>query len=138
MRSVLIIGVFISCAYFTRAQSSSTMPLNPVFRDTIADFVFDSLNNDLGEVEPVNINNRRTKRFIYLGEEPVSIVDQQSGDPHFICDYPIEPLKKGIVYSITICFWFQNGQGRFNKTMALRLSNGRLLFFTYKGVYKQG
>ena len=137
MRSMLLIGVLVGCAYFTHAQSSSSMPLNLVFRDTIADFVFDSLDNDLGDVAPVNTNNRRTKRFMYLGAEPVFIVGQQSGDPHFICDYPKEPLKKGVVYSITVCFWFQNGKGRFNKTMSLKLSNGQLLFFKYKGQFKQ-
>jgi hypothetical protein len=120
----------------THAQIDNKFQGVQQFKDTIYNFVFDSLNNDLGIVEPVNKNNRLAKKFIYIGDTPVFIVGQKSGDPHFICEYPKEPMVKGKIYSFTVCFWFEGGVGVFDKLMSLELSDGRSIFFKFKGHYK--
>jgi hypothetical protein len=136
MEKIVFVLMFIFAAFFCNAQSEGKKPESYQFKDTIYSFVFDSLNSDLGEVEPANINNRMVKHFIYLGEKPTFITGQKSGDPHFICEYPKEPIVRGKVYSFTVCFWFQNGKGSFNKLMMLELDDGKFITFKFKGVYR--
>ncbi|MFM7709351.1 MAG: hypothetical protein ACKO5C_00405 [Ferruginibacter sp.] len=136
VRFTLISCFLVGFISFADAQTDPSSFTKFTFRDTIHNLVFDSLRNDMGEVEPVNVNNQMVKHFIYLGDEPVFITSQKSGDPHFICDYPQEPIVRGKVYSFTVCFWFQNGRGHFNKQMMLELNNGKQIFFTFKGRYR--
>jgi hypothetical protein len=136
LKKCILICNLLSFTAAAHAQIDNIYQGAPQLKDTIYNFVFDSINTDLGEVEPVNINNRLTKKFIYIGDTPVVITCQKSGDPHFICDFPHEPIVKGKIYSFTVCFWFQGGSGVFNKLMSLELSDGRSLFFKFKGHYK--
>ena len=137
MKQLMLIIVNIFFLLSGIAQSVEKKQASFQFKDTVYNFVFDSVNNDLGLVEPVNINNRMIKHFIYTGDTPVIISGTKTSDPHFICDYPKEPIVKGKVYAFTVCFYFENGKGVFNKVMSLELSDGRSIYFRFKGRYKE-
>lgn len=127
---LLIVLFFYLQPLFSQTIKSNTN--NVIFKDTIENFVFDSIVNHFDEL----IEPRLIKHFKYLGKEPVFIVGQRSGDPHFICDYPQEPLLTNKIYSFTVCFYLPTGPAFFNKTMWLELSNGKNLYFTFKGKYR--
>jgi len=137
MKQLMLVIVNIFFLLSGIAQSLEKKQASFQFKDTVYNFVFDSVNNDLGLVEPVNINNRMIKHFIYTGDTPVIISNTKTSDPHFICDYPKEPIIKGKVYDFTVCFYFENGKGVFNKMMSLELSDGRSIYFRFKGRYKE-
>lgn len=102
-----------------------------VFSDTVLSIVSDSLRHDLGEI-PMN-NNKLTKYFKYIGKVPSTITRTWTGDPHFICDYPHEPLIPGKIYSLTICFWNEGRTGFFETVMGFDLSNGEHISFQFRG-----
>lgn len=105
-----------------------------IFKDTIEGFVFDSINNRLGDrIE--SQNTKMIKHFKYLGKDTLFINKQSSGDPHFICEFPNGPIFPHKTYSFAICFWHQHQKGYLNKTMSLEFSNGKQVFFNFKGRY---
>lgn len=107
-------------------------------RDTIYQFVFDSLNHDLGIIDPkIKGTSHVKKYFMYFGNEPMLISRAWTGDPHFICDYPKEPLEKGKLYSFTICFYHQGRGGILKKRMGFTLMNGNRITMNFKGNYKK-
>lgn len=63
--------------------------------------------------------------------DPFFIVRAFTGDPHFICNYPREPLQTDSVYTFTICM--ARRVGPLNKTMGFNFSNGKRVFFRLKG-----
>ncbi len=101
------------------------------FRDTVGVIVMDSLNSNIGLLKDVGRSFKVKKQFKYIGEEVAVITRTWTGDPHYICEYPKEPLKKNQVYSITICF--VGRVGRFIKTMGFDLSNGERVNLNFKG-----
>ena len=105
-----------------------------VFKDTVGPFAFDSITNNLGNrIESENI--KMVKHFKYIGKDTIFIKKQISGDPHFICDFPKEPIIPQRVYSFSICFWHKNQRGYLNKTMCLDFSNEKSVCFYFKGRY---
>ena len=106
-----------------------------VFKDTLYNLAFDSLKHDLGEIIPRNENNRLTKHFIYVGNEPMSIIGTWTSDPHFICDWPKGPLIPYKVYAYTVCFWHEGRQGSMHKEMGFYLSNGEKITLIFTGKY---
>jgi hypothetical protein len=128
-------------AFLTNGQvikhSSASIDLSSsVFRDTVSCIAFDSISHNLGYIAPVNENNRVVKYFKYLGKEPVVITRAWSPDPHFICDYPREPLLFNHVYSFTTCFWYQGQRGSLSKSVGLDFSDGTKVTFKFNGVYR--
>ena len=124
--------------YFALAQGSLTTDtaVQIIFRDTIHDFVFDSLTHDLGEVHGTT-NARLVKHFKYIGTDSIYIRRAFSGDPHFICKYPgREILIPHNIYPFTICFWHKGRVGRMHKVMGFNLSDENIIYFRFKGHYK--
>ncbi len=106
-------------------------PENIVFRDTVDGFAFDSLTHNLGIVP--NINVKLIKYFKYVGQDTVYIRRAWTGDPHYICRYPNEPLVYGKIYTFEVCFSFQSRQGPMWKQMGFELSNDKRINFLFKG-----
>lgn len=105
-----------------------------VFRDTVFNIAFDSLENDLGEIEPQN--GLLVKYMKYVGKENIFITRAWTTDPHYICGHPTGPLVPGKVYAIRICFWHQGKEGsKMNKSMGFDLSDGNQVVINFKGSY---
>jgi len=112
-------------------QKTTTFePNSIVFKDTTFSIVTDSLSHDLGDIPA--INNKLVKWFKYIGKEPVIIVKAWTNDPHFICEYPNEPLINGNIYSFTVCFSNHGRVGRLDKLMGFYLSSGERISFRFK------
>ncbi|MDD3685763.1 MAG: WG repeat-containing protein [Bacteroidales bacterium] len=107
-------------------------PQSISFKDTCYSFVTDSLTHNLGFVPQTT--GKLYKYFKYVGDEDVIITRAWTGDPHFICDYPQEKLKKNEIYHFTVCFTFIKRPGRFKKMMGFELSNGERISFTFSGI----
>ena len=107
------------------------------FRDTIFDCVTDSLVSTLHiKILKGNTNFSSAKKpFKYIGNDKVFIEAATTQDPHYICEYPNEPLEKEKIYYLKICFAF-GSIGSFQKRMYLHLSNGKLITLTYQGEIK--
>ncbi|MEZ4920287.1 MAG: hypothetical protein R2792_14385 [Saprospiraceae bacterium] len=135
-----MILVFLFGTILCQAQSEDR-PLIPedttgiVFKDTLFNIAFDSVAHNLGRIQPVNKQNQLVKYFKYVGTDPVLITRAWSGDPHYICDYPREPLVPNKIYSYTICFWHKGRQGKLNKLMGFNLSDGNTIFLRFTGEY---
>ncbi len=103
------------------------------FKDTIHNFVFDSIWHNFGLIDCTN--NRLVKHFKYIGTEPISISRVWTGDPHHICGYPQGTLIPGKIYSFTVCFFHRPGYYKLNKTMGFDLSDGHQITFRFTGIY---
>ena len=71
-----IIGLILITFLFTtlvtfgqggKASKLSVDTLNMTFKDTVFNFVFDSISHNLGDIVPTNENNRLVKYFKYIG-----------------------------------------------------------------------
>lgn len=119
------------------AQQSSMLDISldtnqlHVFKDTIFDFAFDSLNCQMLDMSPKN--TRLAKTFKYLGNDTVFIRRAWTNDPHFICKFPNEPLQKGKIYTFDVCFAFEGREGPFNKAMGFELSNDKVITMRFFG-----
>ena len=132
MRKKVFLFLILNSVAVVFAQKATTFNQNSiVFKDNIFTIVTDSLSHNLGDIPP--INNKLVKFFKYIGEKPAYITRAWTGDPHFICEYPKEPLIKGKIYSFTVCFSNQGRVGSFNKVMGFNLSSGERIPFTFKG-----
>ena len=135
---ILITFLFTTCVTFGQSGKSSKLSvdtLNITFKDTVFNFAFDSISHNLGDIVPTNENNRLVKYFKYIGTEPIVITRPWTDDPHFICEYPREPLIPNKIYSLTICFWHQDRQGKMTKVMGFNLSDGNRISFKFTGTY---
>ena len=135
---ILVTFLFTTCVTFGQSGKSSKLSvdtLNITFKDTVFNFAFDSISHNLGNIVPINKNNRLVKYFKYIGTEPIVLTSPWTGDPHFICEYPREPLIPNKIYSLTICFWHQDRQGKMTKEMGFNLSGGNLIIFKFTGTY---
>lgn len=103
-----------------------------VFRDTLFSIVTDSLSHDFGEIS-IRGTYTLIKYFKYIGNDTVHITRVWTGDPHYICKYPQEPLVSGKIYSMSVCFYFGGRRGRFQKTMGFNLSNDKVISFRFSG-----
>jgi hypothetical protein len=103
-----------------------------VFADTLLNFVTDSFRHNLGKVPPDNFQRLR-KPFKVTGAAPVIIERAWTGDPHYICEYPKEPLYPDKVYWMTVCFAQQGRRGPFKKHMGFTLSDGQTITFVFTG-----
>ena len=118
-----------------KAASTQVSSDNIIFKDTLFNIAFDSITHNLGLIEPTNKNNRVVQHFKYVGTDTIFIARAWTGDPHYICEYPNEPLVPDTIYSYTICFWHKGRQGRMNKRMGFLLSNGNRIILKFKGEY---
>ena len=132
---LLLITVLSSSMLFAQDLPTLYVPLDSSklteFRDTIYDFAFDSLTCNM-----VNMPQRYmtiTKKFKYLGHAEIEITRAWTGDPHYICDYPKEPLKKCKIYTFNVCFSFKDRKGPFKREMGFDLSNEQRIVFTFRG-----
>lgn len=135
---ILIIFFFTTLVTYGQSGKSSKLlvdTLNMTFKDTIFNFAFDSIAHNLGNIVPTNENNHLVKYFKYIGTEPILITRAWTGDPHFICEYPREPLIPNKIYSFTICFWHEGRQGKMVKVMGFDLSDSNRILFTFTGTY---
>ena len=133
---ILITFLFTTCVTFGQDGKSSKLSadtLNMTFKDTVFNFAFDSISHNLGDIVPTYENNRLVKYFKYIGTEPIVINRAWTGDPHYICIYPEEPLIPNKIYSFTICFYHQNRLGKMTKTMGFDLSDGTQIYLTFTG-----
>ncbi len=126
----LLIGLITHLAL--HAQTPNTNQI--VLKDTVLQFVFDSVHHNLGWINPRK-NARVTKHFKYVGTETVSITRAWTGDPHYICNYPKEPLKPNKTYTFSVCFSHKNRAGVMSKQMGFDLSNGQKITFRFTGQY---
>ena len=117
------------------ANDSSSL----VFQDTVGSHIeIDSLNHDLGVIDPANYEEKVVKSFRYTGKKPILIERIWTQDPHFICQYPKGVLKPNQVYSITICFTHhQNAVGKIRKNIGFTLSDGTKVSMWFTGDYAQ-
>jgi hypothetical protein len=140
--STFLFTTVITFGQYGRSPKIAIDTLNMTFKDTLFNLAFDSIAHNLGYIVPTNENNRIVKYFKYIGTEPISISRAWTGDPHYICSYPYEPLKPNKIYSFTVCFWHEGRWGTMSKTMGFYLSNGQRISFRFKGIYlpitKQG
>ena len=127
MRKLLF---FICLSFVSHFCLAQTDPMGVVkdlegihFRDTIAMMVFDSTTTRMYGWPSKDV--RMVKYFKYIGDEPIIIVQAYTGDPHFICDFPREPLIKDHIYSFKICFSFHSRGGPFHKQMGLVIVTGK-------------
>lgn len=125
---------------FGQSQRSAKILLDTTsitFRDTIFNIAFDSTSHNLGNIIPTNENenNELVKKFKYLGADTIYIRKAWTGDPHFICEYPQEPLITNKIYSFTVCFFHKGRQGTLYKHMGFNLSDGKKITFKFTGVY---
>ena len=119
----------------TSAEERTMDSLEISFRDTIYDFVFDSLKHDLGAIDAAAYHSQLTKYFKYIGKAPITITRAWTGDPHFICQFPNEPLIPNQIYPFTICFSHKGRVGTMSKQMGFELSDGRRITLQFKGHY---
>ena len=135
----LTLIIFIFSASIVKGQNKLTQTTiqdtsNITFRDTLFNFVFDSLTNNLGLI-PNNENKKLVKYFKYIGKEPICVSKTRSTDPHFICYYPNEVIIPNKIYSITICFWHEKRWGNMAKNMSIFFSNNTEIPLKFKGTY---
>jgi hypothetical protein len=106
-------------------------------RDTQFCMATDSFVHDLGLVAPRN--GYLIKKIKIVGNEPVVISSPWTSDPHFICDYPREPMLPSRIYFFKVCFYFEGRGGYlFNKMMGFELSNGQRISFQFRGRIGEG
>ncbi|MEI6349085.1 MAG: hypothetical protein WCP69_14150 [Bacteroidota bacterium] len=131
MRKIILLVLLLNSIVVLSGQKTTTdNPNSIVFKDTLFSIVTDLLNHNLGDIPAVN--NKLVKYFKYIGKESVCIVKAWTSDPHFICEYPIEPLVIGKIYSFTVCFSNNGRVGHFNKVMGFDLSSGERIYFRFK------
>lgn len=133
MKKIFLLLVLAIAFGKTIAQSYIPVDLTKVdsivFADTLGTIVTDFFVHDFGKID--HLPNRFVKYFKYIGKEPGVIVRTWTGDPHYICNYPQEPLFYGKIYAITICF--SDRKGGMNKLMGFNLSDGQVIKFNFKG-----
>jgi hypothetical protein len=118
-----------------KASDKQKQSANIIFKDTLFNIAFDSVSHDLGMIKPTNENNKLVKYFKNIGRDTIVIARAWSGDPHYICEYPKEPLLPNRIYSFTVCFWHEGRQGNLNKTMGFDFSNGNKVSLKFSGKY---
>ena len=105
------------------------------FRDTVGEFVFDSLKHDLGKIKLEDNPRYIIKYFKYIGKDTAKITKAYTSDPHYICKWPVEDLLPGMVYSYTICISPQRYIGLWNKHMGFVFSDGTTMMIDLRGEY---
>ena len=135
-RILLILIIFLHAnSFFGQIGKAKLVSSNNIkFADTLHSIVTDSFVHDLGTI-PTR-DTLLVKYFKYVGsdKDPVYITGTWTSDPFWISEYPKGALKKGEIYSITICFLFSNrGNGGFEKAMGFYLTNGEQTKFVFKG-----
>jgi hypothetical protein len=125
MKRILVIAFAVLLAHAIMGQSRVQ------FRDTSGVIVADSFHHNSGRI-PM-FNNRLVKYFKIIGKDTLYIRNAWTGDPHYICEYPREPLIPGKTYSITICFWYEGRPGFYQKAMGFDLSNGDRATYIFSG-----
>jgi hypothetical protein len=103
-----------------------------VFKDTIGEFLVDSLFNDLGEI--TYRNKSIIKYFKYIGDDTIHLVNIND-DPHFITEFTDYNLVKNQVYQFNVIFNFNSINDKFNSSMGFQLSNGEKIMFEFTGAY---
>jgi hypothetical protein len=131
MRKIILLVLLLNSIVVLYGQKTTTENPNSIeFKDTLFSIVTDSLSHNLGDIPAVN--NKLVKYFKYIGKESVCIVKAWTSDPHFICEYPNEPLVIGKIYSFSVCFSNNGRVGHFNKVMGFDLSSGERISFRFK------
>jgi hypothetical protein len=102
------------------------------FPDTVHNLAFESLHFILPGPSRFSTTHARL-RFKYLGDSPAVITRVRTSDPHFISDYPHEPLVKDKIYEYTISFTFSNYQGLFRKAMSFEINGNKEIAFEVTG-----
>lgn len=106
------------------------------FKDTIYHLAFDSTCHQVAAIQkPCNFH--LVKKMKNIGDHPIIISSVFTSDPHFICDYPLEPLLPGKTYEYKVCFTFPviRGMQRWNKDMGFILSNGEIIHLKFNGIF---
>ena len=135
----LTLIIFIFSASIVKGQNKLTQTTvqdtsNIIFKDTLFNFVFDSLTNNLGLI-PNNENKKLVKCFKYIGKEPIVFSNARGGDPHYICYYPKEVIIPNKIYSFTVCFWHKKRWGNMAKNINIYFSNNTEILIKFKGTY---
>ena len=89
-------------------KNNSSESVDIIFRDTISDFVFDSVYHNVGIAKSDQSSVLVTKHFKYIGTDTLIIQRTRTNDPHFIHSYPQEPLIPNKVYSFKAQFPYRN------------------------------
>ncbi|MBC7865307.1 MAG: DUF1573 domain-containing protein [Bacteroidia bacterium] len=134
--SIIFHLLFIGTTFAQISKPESFSGKSIIFRDTLFQFVTDSFNHNLGTI-PSSYKNKLVKHFKYVGEEPAIIIRAWTHDPHYICEWPKEPLEKNKIYSFTVCFFFEGRNGSFEKQMGFDLTNGKKITYKFCGTIKQ-
>jgi hypothetical protein len=129
---ICFLFLLVQCSNILYAQktTATAKQSNIIFRDTVGNFVFDSVSHNLGRKVFAPGNQSLVKHFKYIGKNPVIIASAFTSDPHYICKYPTEPLKTGQVYSFTVCF--TTIVGVMYKVMGFVLPDEQRISLTFK------
>lgn len=138
MKKTIVLYIFSLLSLLCRSQEKLE-DSNPkiIFKDTLNNFVYDSISNNLGNLPITNTNSRLIKHFKYIGKEKVCIVKAWTGDPHFICEYPTDLLIPNKIYSYTICFYNLGMSPNMSKVMGFKFSDESLVSFKFYKKYNQ-
>lgn len=137
MKSLAAFIIFILLAPFNAASqqiSYTEVESIPVFRDTVGPLAFDSIFHRMVTIsQPVNFHIE--KKLKNIGKVPVIISSTFTSDPHFICDYPREPILPGRTYSFKVCFTFPSIRQKYHwqKIMGFVLSDSTIIQLHFEG-----
>jgi len=121
---VLITGIQWDLTHDPKAMNlNQQIPQNLEFKDTSGWLVFDDGIIELDTFDTDTFNTRMKRYFKFIRKEPLVITRAFTSDPHFICNYPKEPLVPGGIYSYSICFYVKGSRGRMHKVMGFDLSD---------------
>lgn len=137
MKTLIIITVLL-CSYFSIAQKIDILEIDSLpgmsWSDSLAASP-DTLNsNTLIYLNDMPMSSYTINfKFKYLGESRKIIQKAFTGDPHFISNYPREPLLKDSIYTFRVSFYNRSRPGKMNKTMGFLYTDGTRTFFRFKG-----
>jgi hypothetical protein len=134
----LFIILLIFCTpVFSQNNSYNIPEPEIIFRDTVEMLAFDSATHSLSTTNKT-VNFRIVKHFKNIGQSPVIISQAFTSDPHFICEYPREPMIQGKVYAFKVCFTFTSSSVDYHwkKTMGFILSDEKRIDLHFEGDVK--
>ena len=137
MEKTIVLYIFLLFSFLCQSQDKIKVEEAIVFKDTLNNFVYDSISNNLGKIPFSYESSRLVKHFKYIGKDKIYILKAWAQDPHYICDYPTDILIPNKIYSYTICFYNNGRSGKTQKSMGFNFSDNGSVSFKFFGQYKE-
>lgn len=137
MKQLIAIALFFSLPNGICAQSVRVTEQQPVeifFKDTIYHLAIDSTFHRIADIQkPCNFHIE--KKMKNIGDSPILLSHVFTSDPHFICEYPTEPILPGKIYSFKVCFTFSviKGMREWREVMGFVLTTGEVINLKFQG-----